>query len=349
MDADRLARWFRVFAEVECPELPFYRTLCLGIADDAELIDLLLAATPGQWRPNLLLAALHDLVLRHPDEPFSRLYGTVGGVFVQGADPLPAARDFIEAHRADVDHLVATRSTQTNEVNRSCLWHVAARAAIADRRDVPVSFVEVGASAGLNLAFDSYAVRLGDTVVGDATSPVHLACDVTGTVATGPLDIVHRVGLDRSPVDLADPAERRWLKACIWPEQPERHERFDAAADLCVAAPPEIVADDAVDGLADLVESCPDESHIVLVNSWVMTYLSRERRAAFAGVVDLLGADRDLTWISAEGEGVMEWVPRDPAGDEPHTVVGMRRYRDGARTEARAATCHPHLRWLRMS
>lgn len=349
VDTDRLARWFTAFAEIECPELPFYRELCLGMADDAELLELLLAAAPGQWRPNLLLAALHDLVLRHPDEPFAGCYGTVGGSFTTGTDPLPLARQFIADHRSEVEHLIATRSTQTNEVNRSCLWFAALRVAAADLPGRPIAFVEVGASAGLNLRFDRYAYDFGDgTARGDDASTVRLGCRLGGPPL--PLDtslqVSHRIGLDRNPVDLSDPAERRWLKACIWPEQPERHVRFDAAADLCVADPPTIVADDAVDGIADVVEALPDEAHVVIVNSWVLTYLSNERRDAFERVVDLLGADRSITRISAEGEGVAAWVPHDPTRPAQHTVVGMRRYRDGVRSEERVAECHPHLQWL---
>ena len=350
MDTDRLARWFEIFADVECPDLPLYRTLCHGFAADPETLRLLLDAAPGQWRPNLLLAALHDLVLRFPDEPFARLYPTVGGSFAEGTDPLPLARDFLDAHRDEVERLIATRSTQTNEVNRSCLWFAATRLVAAELPDRPVAFVEIGASAGLNLAFDRYAYDVGDgRVRGDASSTVRLRCRLDGTPLPldAPLDIVHRIGLDRSPVDLADPDERRWLKACIWPEQPERHANFDAAADLAVADPPTLVADDAVDGVAELIEGCPDDAHIVVVNSWVMTYLSRERRRAFDAAVDLLGDDRPLTRISAEGEGVVEWVPLDDDGPEPQTVVGIRRYRDGNRSEERAAVCHPHLQWLR--
>lgn len=349
MDADRLSRWFERFAEIECPELPFYRTLSSGLAQDRELLDLLLTASPGQWRPNLLLAALHVVVLGHPDEPFARNYGTVGGSFEPGSDPMPDARRFISEHRTEIEALIATRATQTNEVNRSCLWFAALREVAAELPGRPVALVEVGASAGLNLLVDRYAYDFGDgTTRGDTASPVRLACRVVGAPLRldAPLEIVHRVGLDRAPVDLADPAERRWLKACIWPEQPERHRNFDAAADLVAAEPPTIVADDAVDGIADVVEAIADDCHAVIVNSWVMTYLATERRAAFDDVVDLLGTGRDLTRISAEGEGVVGWVPRDPSGDEPQTVVGVRRYRDGVRVDQRAATCHPHLHWL---
>lgn len=350
MDADRLGSWFRQFADVESPDLPFYRTLCNGIATDPDLLDLLGTAAPGQWRPNLLLAALHDVVLQHPGDEFSRNYPTVGGSFIDGTDPLPSARGFIQSHRSQIEDLVATRSTQTNEVNRSALWFASVRA-VAVEVGRPIAFIEVGASAGLNLYFDRYAYDFGDGIVrGDGASTVRLACDLDGAIQLDDaVEIAYRVGLDLAPVDLADPVERRWLKACIWPEQHDRHARFEAAADHAVADPPTVVTDDAVDGLADLVEACPDDAHVVIANSWVMTYLARDRRAAFESVVDLLGADRDLTWISAEGEGVVDWVPRDPAVDSPHTVVGIRRYRGGNRTDERAATCHPHLRWLRPS
>lgn len=347
MDRERLQRWFREFLGDDGGDLPLYAALCEGAAGDDELLDLLVDAAPGQWRPNLLLAAVHDLVLRHPDEPLSRLYPTVGGRF-DGSDPLPLFGDFVAAHLDEVRRLIATRSTQTNEPNRCCLWQVAARVAAADIRDVPVVWVEVGASAGLNLGFDRYRFAFGDTAFGDAESDVALACDLRGdrSVLDVPMpSIVGRVGLDVAPVDLRDPAERRWLKACIWPEQPDRHARFDAAVAATLADPPTIVADDAVDGIADVVEGLPADVHVMIVNSWVMTYLARDRRTAFEAVVDELGRNRTITRVSAEAETVVDWVPRLDV-DEPQTVVGMRRWRRGERSESRVAHCHPHLRWL---
>ena len=47
-----------------------------------------------------------------------------------------------------------------------------------------------------------------------------------------PLDpppVAWRAGIDLSPVDLRDPDDVRWLRACLWPDQRARHERFDAA------------------------------------------------------------------------------------------------------------------------
>lgn len=361
MDRERLRRWFLELLGDDAEDLPLYAALCRGAASDEPLLDLLVDAAPGQWRPTLLLAAVHDLVLRHPDEPLSRLYPTVGGSF-GGDDPMPRFREFVAAHLDEVRRLVATRSTQTNEPNRCCLWQVAARAVAADLPGVPVAWVEVGASAGLNLGFDRYRyhfdvtsggvasgdVTSGGVTVGDASSAVALACDLRGdrSVLDLPMPaIVERVGIDVAPVDLRDAAEHRWLKACIWPEQPDRHARFDAAVAATLADPPRLVADDAVDGIADVVEDLPAGVHVVVANSWAMTYLARDRRAAFESIVDELGRTRNLTRVSAEAETVVGWVPRLER-DEPQTVVGVRRWRGGERTESRVAHCHPHLRWL---
>src|SRR6185436_11219684 len=74
MDTERLAGWFREFAAIESADLPRYRALSAGIAEHDEMLELLATAAPGQWRPVLLFAAFHDLVLRTPDAAYARLY-----------------------------------------------------------------------------------------------------------------------------------------------------------------------------------------------------------------------------------------------------------------------------------
>ena len=65
---------------------------------------------------------------------------------------------FCEDHRRELEHVIATRTTQTNEVGRCTallpgLCHIASRY----DRDVPLSLLDLGTSAGLNLLFDDYA------------------------------------------------------------------------------------------------------------------------------------------------------------------------------------------------
>jgi len=60
----RIQRRFGEFA-AEYAALPLYSSLCRHLAVDDELAGLLLAAKPGQARPVLWLAAVHELMLRH--------------------------------------------------------------------------------------------------------------------------------------------------------------------------------------------------------------------------------------------------------------------------------------------
>lgn len=349
-DLDRLAKLFRRFAEIECPHLPVYHRLCLATADSPELLDLYEHTPDGpQRRPNLLLAAVHDLLLSGTDHPLRRWYPTVnGGRMPPDEDPFPAFVDLICDHRKAIVELLATRTTQTNEVNRSCLWRVAVPFAVADRPPTPLALVEVGASAGLNLNVDRYRYDFGDGVIrGAADSPAELSCPV---VSGDPpldteIDIVARVGLDAHPVDVCDDRETRWLQACIWPEQRERQQRFLGAVEVCRAHPPRIVPGDAVDDLGPLIDSIDPGAHVVVINSWVLTYLSPRRRAEFVDMMDAIGRGRgELTWLSAEHSRCLETFPAPPSND---TIVALRTWRGGEQRSTILADVHPHLEWMR--
>ena len=352
VDLDRLAGWFRDFGEADTKDLPLYRSISVAMSEDRSLLEVMTNARAGQWRPVLFFAALHFAVLEHPEHELSAFYPSVTGRAAPARDPVPALRRFMTDHVDELAELIATRSTQTNEVNRSCLWFVALRHAASDptAADRPIALLEIGASAGLNLHVDEYRYDFGDgSVRGVATSPVSLACDVVA--GAPPLDaalppIVDRRGLDLLPIDPSDATEARWLKACVWAEQLERHRRLDAALAHAIAHPVPIVRDDAIDGLSDAIDSFPDDAHAVVVNSWVMTYIAKDRRAAFESVLDLAGSNRLLTWVSAEGSGVVPSVIAPAGLGSADTVVGMSRWRDGERRDEVVAICHPHLRWL---
>ena len=104
---------------------------------------------------------------------------------------------------------------QTNEVGR-CSLLVPGLATIATDAE-PLSLVDVGTSAGLNLYLDRY--EYVDEPGGRIGSPstVRLRCSTQGAVLippTMPL-IDRRVGLDRDPIDVTDRNATQWLMACV--------------------------------------------------------------------------------------------------------------------------------------
>ena len=267
--------------------------------------------------------------------------------------------------------MIATRATQTNEVNRAVLLAPLVAAACADVPGAAVSLVELGASAGLLLGLDRYRIEVGGVTVGVGGSPVRLAGEVrSGTqpdLGGFPPAITERVGIDWDPVPLDDADRVRWLEACLWPDQPWRIERFRAAVDLARVDPPRLVAGDLIGGLPHVVDSVARETHLVVFDTWVLTYVERERRQHVADILEAAAASgRPVSWLSAEPPGCVPgieapaWGPveGDPVegdvdgrsrteGTAPDTVLGLRRWRDGREADPVApGWAHPHGNWL---
>src|ERR1700709_2651637 len=204
-----------------------YARLSAGIGKDAELKALAARARIGQPHANLILGAVHFLLLRGADDPLTRFYPTVGGaVRAEDADPFPDFRNFVLKHVNAIAPLIETRVTNTNEVGRSALLHPGFRV-IA--KDAPLSLIEIGPSAGLNLMWDKYGVRYardGETVAAvDAGAPLVIDCELRGDgvpPAGAAPRVGGRVGLELNPVDLSNRDDPDWLRALIWADQLSR-------------------------------------------------------------------------------------------------------------------------------
>jgi hypothetical protein len=367
---ERLGRIQRRFAEFaqEYAALPLYGAIAKEVAADAEAASLLLVARPGQARPVLWLAALHDLVLRRPDVPAARWYSSVVGRHgVATGDAWPDVRATVMEHRDELTALMATRSTQTNEVNRSV--YLAVGLAMAARHDSsgthdtgPIALVELGASAGLLLGVDRYDVELDHahappTRLGRRDSPVSCRGVDRSRPPVGDLTVPPiggRAGVDLHPVQLDDADGVRWLTACLWPDVPGRVERFIAARDLLLPEPPLVIVGDMVDAMPSAVAAARSASgrdaHVIVFSSWALTYLLPERRADLEAALLRVAQDvGTLSWLTAEPAGCVPCVavPRGAQRDGGATVLGLRRWRDGReRPSWTLGTCHPHGEWL---
>jgi hypothetical protein len=354
-ERETVVRWWREFAVDQCRGYsPLYERICAAVADEPDLIDLVLNAPwPGR-QPNVLLAAVHDLVLRGVDHPLAERYDA--GVDAPDAGTLFC--DLVRRHRDDVAALLATRRTNTNECGRSAVLLPALRWA-AGRIGQPVALLDGGTSAGLNLRLDRYRVDYDDgRSTGPADAPVRISCAVTGDapIAAEAPAISARIGLDQAPVDLDDPAAVRWLLACVWPDT-GRLPRTRAAIELAQREPVELVTGDLVDGLPGAAGRLPHGVPLVVTTSWVLAYLPRRERHRFVEVLAALSAGRPVAWISAEGPGAVDAFadapdPPDPAAAPAGvelSVLGAMLFADGQATESVVlGRCHPHgasLHW----
>jgi hypothetical protein len=120
---------------------------------------------------------------------------------------------------------------QTNEVARSGLI-LGGMLHLAALTKMPLDILELGASAGLNLAFDEYRYELGDgRSWGPADAPLTVECPWRGTnpPLDAPLRVVARAGCDLRPINPANAGHRERLISYIWADQRHRLHRVEAA------------------------------------------------------------------------------------------------------------------------
>ncbi len=194
---------------------------------------------------------------------------------------------------------------QTNEAGRSAalmgglLW-------LSQRLGPKFELLEIGSSAGANTMMERYTYDLGGVKTGPEGSPVLIKPDWQGPPPpAAPVEIVSISGCDRSPLNLADPAEALRLKSYVWGEMTERLHRLDAIIGLAAQKPPRIDKADA----ADWVESRLSEPQApgvtrVLYHSIVWQYLPPESRTRIREALARAGAqatpERPLAWVKLE-------------------------------------------------
>lgn len=135
---------------------PLYAHLVGVIAADAELIRVLnrIEHLP---QVNLLLGGVHYLLMGAADQGLGAWYGSLVDNPRPAEDIDPVFRSFVLEHEDELVELGNTRYTQTNECRRC----IALLPAVMTAEFESFHLIEIGASAGLNLALDRYHYRLG--------------------------------------------------------------------------------------------------------------------------------------------------------------------------------------------
>jgi hypothetical protein len=358
----RLSQQYRDYARFELSRhgSPIYATICARLADDPDVGGLALAARPGFRTPLILLAAVHHLMLAGLHHELAAYYPSLSGDAARPIDDglYPAFVELVRTHRAEVERLVATRTTQTNEARRTVVL-VPPLGLIAAEAAMPLALLEVGSSAGLNLLPDRYGFHIGGIQIGDLASPVQIDCTVQGGLRP-PLparlpSISWRAGLDLNPLDVRDPETIAWLRALIWPEHADRRAILDAAVSVARRDPPRLVRGDLVDDVPALAAEAPAGSALVVTDTWVLAYVALERRLAFVAALRNLSAQlvRSVWLVTCEDQEVtaslglgMGEAPAD--GSSGFSQLSLHRFDADRGSEHRLlATCHAHGRWIR--
>ncbi|MDN5857796.1 MAG: DUF2332 domain-containing protein [Pseudonocardia sp.] len=338
-----------------------------AIAEEDVLLELAVAIPSDRLPPLLLAAALGFLAAEHDASP-ARYYPRPGR-----AQP---ARDggfrselveFARAERSALAELCATHRYQMNEVAR-CADVLPVLGAITEHDQRPLALVDLGTGAGLGLRLDRYHYTYrvpggAGLTVGDPDSTVQLSCEVRpGPVPPVPRRIplvAERVGVDVEPLDLTDRRTLAWLAACVPPEA-GAVTRFAAASAMAIAEPARSVRGDLLDVLPDVVGQIPHDHLVCLVDTYVHVFLPPADLQRFHALVDTLGRQRDLEWVSVDPlvplgpdasrtvQGLdvpPEWV-QDNRDGGVFGVIGRVSVRGGRRTGTLLGRAHPGAAWL---
>jgi hypothetical protein len=258
-------------------------------------------------RPLLLLAALRaDARAEGPGHPLHAAFAAdPPDAETLDADALAAALD---GKRERLWDALATRGVSTNDTSRAVAWLWPAALAGASGGARPLVLVDVGASAGLNLAADLLSPIWFDAS-GDALG---VATDVA-TVA--------RLGLDPAPLDVSREEDVEWLRACVWPEDRDRAARLEASIAAFRTARvrpdgPVLAAVGArnVPGRLDVLSAAQRGALVLAYQTIMRDYLDPAERAEYE--------DGMRGWLAAQPPGQALWVELEPVNGDPADELG---------------------------
>jgi hypothetical protein len=322
--ARTLAQVYRRFGAVEAAETsPLYARVAVALSESEEALRAIETAPARKRHPTVILAALHDLALAGRAPALAAAYAAADGDAAAGAaiDALLRMTDSVVA-------IAVRRRPRTGETGRSAVLYPAIAEAAHRVGAHAVGLIDVGCSAGLNLNVDRVGITYSNgQSLGDPSSPVRLAPSIVGdrpVPARAMPEVVARVGVDLDPIDVTDADDARWLRACLWPDQPELIARLDAELALAATAPPLLLRGDAIEVLPDAFARVPAGALPVVTTTWALSGFSLEGRLRFLHRLDEAATGRAVAWVSAEGVGVAPTIPT--LGDRRasgHSIIGL--------------------------
>lgn len=246
-----------------------------------------------------LAGALHSVVLLGFDDDLAAVYPPHN----VDADTLWVAVE--QAMRAHPDHIIGWMKSppQTNEIRRSNAlipgFHV-----IAEATGLPLVMSEIGASTGLNLNWDGFAMEIADQVWGDASSDVRLAPDWDGPLPpNAEITVLGREGCDVQPLDPNSEDDTLRMLSYIWPDQTARIENTKRAIDMARASGRRVLKEDAISFIARRLAPV-DGAVRVIYHSIMWQYLTDEDQAKGAALIAKAGAaatpGSPVAWLRAE-------------------------------------------------
>ncbi len=243
-----------------------------------------------------------------------------------------------EAQLDAVRTFVRARPVQFTEPLRSSLV-LAGLLIVARESERPLRLIEIGAGAGLLLAFDRYRHVFATGAWGPEDASLTLRCPLVlapELLATEP-QVVERLGIDLDPVDVREPAGVALLRAFAWSGPPEREQRLERACRIVAEDPPRLLKGDAVELLPEVLADSGTDVTTVVIECGTVNQLDPLQRLRLMGRLAATGERIPLVLLSRPGG--------DPGPMSCRFVLSDAPRRRTPRTYAHADILGERARW----
>ncbi len=289
---------FEVFAKNECQNSsPFYEYLSYKMAEDDELLSLASNIPLGQPVPNLFFASIHYLLMSN-EHPLKDFYASFTNEPKCVEQAFPYFKQFVLSNEQAILKLFHSKLVQTNEVRR-CAYLYPMLTEIYATHQKPLTLIEIGASAGLQLGMDFYNyVYNGTDFVQNSDCDVLIQSENVGvplpcSLKTKPV-IQKRMGLDLNPINVNNPEQYKWLQALIWPEHENRRQLLYNASEVIKKLNIELIKGDAMVNIENICENIDPESLIVIYHTHVANQIPMQVKQDFIETLKKISVQRPL-------------------------------------------------------
>lgn len=283
-----------------------------------------------------LMGAVHRLVLEGRAPGLGSHYPSVGGT--PGRAAPHRFRETLQQHRDGLEQMIS-QPVQTNEVGRSAAL-IGGFLQIVRETGLPLSILEIGASAGLNLRWDNYYYETPMSGWGDPSSAVVLKDFLTqGRL---PFDtevkVIERRGCDVAPLDPSTRDGASTLASYVWADQVDRLALLRGAIKIATRVPAPVDEADASDWLKSQLAYSRNGVATVVFHSIVLQYIPPSARERVVEIIKEAG-------LKATSDAPVAWLRMEPG--EEQCDVHMVLWPDGGeRHLARSGHHGRPVRWL---
>jgi len=286
-----------------------------------------------------LAGGLHALVRSGVDEVLLAFYNTPSRS--SEAAFIPAVMEAIKTHDVELYPWLQF-APQTNEVARASAIY-AGLSVVAEWFNIPLALYEMGCSGGLNLQCAQFGYTFKGEYFGDISSPLQLAPEWHGKLPpkTG-FSVISRRGCDLNPLSVLELDDAAKLVAYLWPDQPARIARVEAAIEIARGDPPKLEKTDAAEWIEDMFQPDNGQGAVrVLYDTVAWNYFPQAVKGRIVKRMEEVGA-------GASPENPLAWLTFEFDDDDNGPFLKLRSWPGNGEIEV-LASADPHvygIKWL---